>query len=205
VPEARRAGRASAGSEPEASSEAIARGSADPGRSGATVAPPATVQAAVADWQSLYAAAHRFQLAGNLVAAADAYQRAVGLNPEHPAIHYDLGYVLQMQGRPEVAVDHYRRAIELQPDHGYAHYNLGYLLQSLGDGVAALEHYEVAAARVPGNAFIYYDWAWSLELSGDRAGAAALYRKAIALDPQHQPGIDARRRLAALGRSARLE
>ena len=58
---------------------------------------------------------------------------------------------------------------------------------------------------MPDNAFIYYDWAWSLELSGDRAGAAALYRKTIALDPEDRPGMDARRRLAALGQSAQLE
>ena len=110
-----------------------------------------------------------------------------------------------MQGRVAAAIDHYRRAVELQPDHGYAHYNLAYLLQAQGDSAAAIEHYQIAAARLPDNAFVYYDWAWSLELSGDRAGAAALYRKAIALDPEHRAGVDARRRLAALGGSARLE
>ena len=205
LPETRTAGAASAGFDPEAGGYAIARGPVDFDLSSRATAAPAAPQAAAAEWQSLYAEGHRFQLSGNLVAAADAYRRALRLNPEHPAIYYDLGYVLQMQGRAGAAIDHYRRAIALQPDHGYAHYNLGYLLQSLGEGAAALEHYGIAAARLPDNAFVYYDWAWSLELSGDPAGAAELYRKAIALDPEDRPGIDARRRLAALGRSARLE
>ena len=197
---ARRDGPAGADHDREAGRHALAQGSTEPGR-----AAGAAAEGSTADWQSLYAEAHRLQLAGNLVAAVDAYRRAVELNPHHPAMHYDLGYVLQMQGQVAAAIDHYRRAVALQPDHGYAHYNLGYLLQAQGDSAAAIEHYEIAAARLPGNAYVYYDWAWSLELSGDRTGAAALYRKAIALDPQHRPGIDARRRLAALGESARLE
>ena len=221
--EARAAGPASAGSERSAGDHASVADSGDPagatdsrsnasapsaadgGRAtGATAPRPAPPPATGVDWQTLYAEGHRLQLAGNLVAAADAYQHAVALNPQHPSILYDLGYVLQMQGRIAAAIDHYRRAIEVQPDHGFAHYNLAYLLQSQGANAAALEHYPIAAAGLPDNPFVYYDWAWSLELSGDRAGAAALYRRAIALDPDHRAGIDARRRLAALG-SARLE
>ena len=66
---------------------------------------------------------------------------------------------------------------------------------------AAIGQYEEAAAIQPGNPYVYYDWARSLEAVGDRAGAVALYRKAIALGPTHRPGLDARRRLAALAPS----
>ncbi|HEX5796092.1 MAG TPA: tetratricopeptide repeat protein [Geminicoccaceae bacterium] len=167
---------------------------------------PAAAPAATATgWEALYAEGHRFQLRGNLVAAADAYRRAIRLNPHHPAILYDLGYVLQMQGRSDAAMDHYRRTIALEPDHAYAHYNLGYLLQERGESTAAGRHYEIAAGRLPGNPYIYYDWAWSLESAGDLAGAAALYRKTIEIDPDPRPGLDARRRLAALGVPARPE
>ena len=134
----------------------------------------ATPAAIATGWQALYAEGHRFQLHGNLVAAADAYRRALRLNPHHPAMLYDLGYVLQMQGQSEPAMDYYRQTIALEPDHAYAHYNLGYLLQERGKSMAASRHYEVAAARLPENAFVYYDWAWSLEFGrrpGRRGGA----------------------------------
>ena len=168
--------------------------------------PTAAAQpAAASDWEALYDQGHRFQLQGNLVAAADAYRRAIRLNPHHPAMLYDLGYVVQMQGQSDAAMDYYRRTIALEPDHAYAHYNLGYLLQKQGNSAAASEHYEIAAARLPENPYIYYDWAWSLETAGDLAGAAALYRKAIEIDPDRRPGSDARRRLAALGLPARSE
>ena len=170
-----------------------------------TAAAPGSPPAAASGWEALYAQGHRFQLQGNLVAAADAYRRAIQLNPHHPAMLYDLGYVLQMQGQTDVAMDYYRRTIALEPDHAYAHYNLGYLLQEQGNGAAASQHYEIAAARLPENPYIYYDWAWSLETAGDLAGAAALYRKAIEIDPDRRPGSDARRRLAALGLPARSE
>jgi Tfp pilus assembly protein PilF len=180
---------------------AVEGGASEHGRFSPRSAPrerAATPAATATGWQALYAEGHRFQLHGNLVAAADAYRRALRLNPHHAAMLYDLGYVLQMQGQSEPAMNYYRQTIALEPDHAYAHYNLGYLLQERGKSMAASRHYEVAAARLPENAFVYYDWAWSLESAGDLAGAAALYRKAIEIDPDQRPGSDARRRLAAL-------
>ena len=159
---------------------------------------PAAVGANAAPWDVLYARGHQFQLEGNLVAAAEAYRQAIQLNPQHAAALYDLGYVLQLQGETDAAIEYYQRAIAHQPRHAFAHYNLGTLLQAKGDARAAIAHYEVAAAVQPEDPYIYYDWARSLEAIGDPAGAAALYRKAISLDPNHRPGLDARKRLAAL-------
>ncbi len=165
---------------------------------GAPVQHPAAAPVEATQWDALYARGHQYQLEGNLVAAADAYRRAIQLNPEHAAALYDLGYVLQLEGQNEAAIDCYRRALAHQPRNAFAHYNLGTLLQAKGDARAAIAQYEEAAAIQPGNPYIYYDWARSLEAIGDAAGAVALYRKAIALGPNHRPGLDARRRLAAL-------
>jgi tetratricopeptide (TPR) repeat protein len=149
-------------------------------------------------WDVLYARGHQLQLKGDLVAAAEAYRQAIRLNPHQAAVLYDLGYVLQLQGKNDAAIEYYRRAIARQPRHAFAHYNLGTLLQEKGDPKAAIEHYEAAAAMQPENPYIYYDWGRSLEALDDTAGAADMYRKAIALDPDQRPGLDARRRLAAL-------
>ncbi len=149
-------------------------------------------------WDVLYARGHHLQLEGKLLAAAQAYQQAIRLNPEQAAVLYDLGYVLQLRGDTSAAIEYYRRAIAQQPRHAFAHYNLGTLLQQTGEAHAAITHYQQAAAIEPGNPYIYYDWARSLEALGNLAGAAALYRQSIALDPGRRPGLDARQRLAAL-------
>ena len=55
-------------------------------------------------WAALYARGHRAQLKGDLVTAIRWYQEAARLNPEHPAILYDLGFLLQTQGDVKDAV-----------------------------------------------------------------------------------------------------
>ncbi len=167
-------------------------------RSESANAGPPAAEADASPWEVLYARGHRLQLQGNLVAAGEAYRQALRLNPQQVAVLYDLGYVLQLQGNTDAAIDYYRRAIARQPRHAFAHYNLGTLLQAKGDPEAAIGHYRTAAALEPENPYIYYDWGRSLEAISDPAGAAALYRKVIALDPDQRPGLDARRRLAAL-------
>lgn len=156
-------------------------------------------------WETLYARGHRAQSAGDLPAATRWYQQAARLNPNHPAIRYDLGYVLQLSGKSADAIDQYRMVIRLNANHAHAHYNLGYLLQQRGDDDQAEKVYEKAAALDPDNAYIYHNWAVIRESRGDLAGAKELYRKAVALDPRGRPGSDAWRRLAALNAGRRVE
>jgi hypothetical protein len=90
---------------PPAGANGVGGSPRERGRSERTMAAaPAGPPAAASDWEALYAQGHRFQLRGNLMAAADAYRRAIRLNPHHPAMLYDLGYVLQMQGQSDAAM-----------------------------------------------------------------------------------------------------
>jgi hypothetical protein len=64
----------------------------------------------------------RFDLQ-QFAAAAEAYQRYLGLVPPHPDVLTDLGICLQMTGRPQEALEQFDRAQQLQPDHWKSLFN----------------------------------------------------------------------------------
>lgn len=58
--------------------------------------------------------------AGDIVAASDALQKAVEIDPENAATHFDYGHVLRDLEDVERANHHFRRVYELAPESGYA-------------------------------------------------------------------------------------
>ena len=57
--------------------------------------------------------------------AAEAFRRAIDLNPAHAEAHYNYGYLLMTSSRLDEAVDEFRAALANKPDHREAHFNLG--------------------------------------------------------------------------------
>jgi tetratricopeptide (TPR) repeat protein len=159
---------------------------------------PTMTRGPIAAWEVAYARGHQAQVEGDLVGASQWYRQAASLNPEHPAILYDLGYMLQIQGDADPAIELYSKVIEFNPEHPHAYYNLGFLLQKRGDEQSAAANYEKAASITPDNPYIHYNLALIREHRNDLAGAQALYEKVVALVPDRRPGIDAQRRLATL-------
>ncbi|MHB8284714.1 MAG: tetratricopeptide repeat protein [Caulobacteraceae bacterium] len=75
--------------------------------------------------------------------AAGAHRKALELQPELVAAHYNLGLVLLDRGELEGAVAAFRAAIALRPDYAEGYCNLGHCLSELGrldEAVAACEH-----------------------------------------------------------------
>jgi predicted O-linked N-acetylglucosamine transferase (SPINDLY family) len=64
--------------------------------------------------------------------AADAYARAVELDPQNPVAHNNLGNAFNLMWQLEPAVASYRRAIALKDDFSEAHCNLGNALRRAG-------------------------------------------------------------------------
>jgi tetratricopeptide (TPR) repeat protein len=78
--------------------------------------------------------------------ALDAYQRAVGLAPNHADAHLNLGVLLHESGRFAEAESHYRRALDARPDDATAAFDLGVVLEDLRRPHAAAEAYGQALA-----------------------------------------------------------
>jgi protein O-GlcNAc transferase len=80
------------------------------------------------------------QSLGQLAGAAEAYRRAIDIDPESSDVHFALGNVLQTLGGYADAISAYERAVKLQPDSFAALNNLGNCLQRCGrfhEGAAA--------------------------------------------------------------------
>ena len=60
--------------------------------------------------------------------------RAIGLEGNVAAFHYNLGNTFRDLGKPDQAVACYRRALELSPDYAEVYSNLGMTLKDLRRG-----------------------------------------------------------------------
>ena len=61
-------------------------------------------------------------------AAAEAYRKAIALNPQHARAHNNLGQILERQRQFDAAAAEYRQAVDSQPTLRIARFNLGRML-----------------------------------------------------------------------------
>jgi tetratricopeptide (TPR) repeat protein len=64
--------------------------------------------------------------------AADAYRKALAINPLHAQAHNNLGQILERQRLLEAAMSEYRAAVDSQPTLRIARFNLGRMFIALG-------------------------------------------------------------------------
>jgi tetratricopeptide (TPR) repeat protein len=76
------------------------------------------------------------------------YRESLAIEPQ-PAIHNDLGFVLERQGMIDEATEHYRKSLELDPESVSAHYNLATSLARSGGFAEAERHFRAALAMQP--------------------------------------------------------
>lgn len=96
------------------------------------------------DQGRLIALAEAAAARGDLTQAVQAYEQAVGINPNDAALRVVLGASLirkKMQGQ---ATKHLNRALLLDPNNAYAFYFLGKCAQDQGDFSGAIEHFNQA-------------------------------------------------------------
>ncbi|MFW6093767.1 MAG: tetratricopeptide repeat protein [Pseudomonadota bacterium] len=95
--------------------------------------------------------------------AADAYLKAIELNPRNADAHVNLGRLMQLKGDLKRAKRHYERAVELVPGHQLALYNLGTVFDELNELDSAAEYY-LQAPAVPD---AHYNLSRIFEILGD--------------------------------------
>ena len=109
-------------------------------------------------------------------AAAEAYGRALALDPSLSDAYVNLGRLRHESGDAREAARLYRLALERSPDDPVLHFNLALALEDTRGPDAAIEHYERALALDPDFADAHYNVAGLYEQSGRGADALRHYR-----------------------------
>ncbi len=115
--------------------------------------------------------------------AADAYQRAVDLDPASHDAKVALGVALQRAGHPARAAAAYRAALELEGEDPATLGNLGAALRELGEVDAAIGILERAVALDPRSAAAAVNLGIALNERRDFGAASAALRAVLARDP----------------------
>jgi tetratricopeptide (TPR) repeat protein len=74
---------------------------------------------------------------GQVVEAAQAFERVLELFPAHPDAHYNLAQLLLVNGRPKEAAEHLAAVVRVVPEHTMAWERLGEAQLQLGERAAA--------------------------------------------------------------------
>ena len=121
--------------------------------------------------------------------AAASFRRALVTNPNHGAALVGLANLYARLGPVGWSVPLYERAIPLSAPWslGGLYANLANAWATLGEHARAAGLYREALRRAPGDAQTHYALGCSLAYLGDRPGARAEWRRALELDPTHEP------------------
>ncbi len=129
--------------------------------------------------------------------AADAYRRAIRLDPKGAAGFFNLGNVLRAQDRPDAALELFRLAVVLDPALGEAWYNIADIHEEQGRLAEAVENLRQSISTCPAFEDAYYNLALCFEKMGQRQDARRCWSEYIRLDPVSDWANVARLHLAA--------
>lgn len=136
---------------------------------------------------------------GNYPDAENCCRRALGLQPEHPALHHNLAVALLYQDKLDAASDSYLKALKLSPGNVSAYNELAAIYIRRRFYVKAVELLEKALIHLPGTAELYLKLGLAHFEDGKIDEALLAYQRVLELCPQH---VDA---TYALGRIKRVQ
>jgi tetratricopeptide (TPR) repeat protein len=104
----------------------------------------------LANLDDLFEAALNHEDAGQLNAAAAAYQRAIALDPLEPVLHFNLGNVLYGLKQLPASLASLQEAVRLDPRYAEAWNNLGNVHGELGHSDDAIRCFRRSLLLIPG-------------------------------------------------------
>ncbi len=130
--------------------------------------------------------------------AAEAYRRAVEVNPRAAGAWVNLGTLRFRDGDLGIAEQYYRKALEISPRYALAHFNLGNICEEQGRLEEAAKCYESSLDIHNTYADAHYNLALVYERLKEPMRAVRHWRAYLKLDPSSPWAGIARQQLDAL-------
>ena len=147
------------------------------------------------DW---FATALQYEADGKTRAEAiDAYDHALGLDPQKPEALINCGTLYYEDGNLEKASEYFQRALALDAENALAHFNLGSVLEEVGELETSRQHLRQAVHLHPDYPDAHYNLAFVCEKLGAYAEARQHWQAYVRLDPVSPWCSYARERLAS--------
>uniref|UniRef100_A0A0C9RQE7 Probable UDP-N-acetylglucosamine--peptide N-acetylglucosaminyltransferase SPINDLY n=1 Tax=Wollemia nobilis TaxID=56998 RepID=A0A0C9RQE7_9CONI len=134
-----------------------------------------------------------FKDEGHLLQAAEAYQKALVVDPTYkPAAEYlaivltDIGTSLKLAGNVQEGIQKYHEALKADSRYAPAYYNLGVVYSEMMQYDMALNCYEKAALQRPMYAEAYCNMGVIYKNRGDLDAAIACYERCLAVSPNFE-------------------
>ncbi|MSP12423.1 MAG: tetratricopeptide repeat protein [Chloroflexi bacterium] len=137
----------------------------------------------------------------DLQEAAIWYERALGIQRNHPSAHIALGDICQIRGEYDDAAQHFEAALRVLRDHPEVHLRLANLYHSQGQLDLARTHYEHTLTADPDHKEALYRLALVQAKAGEPSEALRLLQHLLVLAPSHSQAQDALYHLHAWQRS----
>ena len=125
------------------------------------------------------------QRKGDVEAAIEDFEAAVGIKPDNPQIYFALGNLNERLKRNDKAIEHFGNAIKYNPKYADAYLKRARLHQIQGRNDAAAEDLKQIAILNPNNPRAYSQRGQLLLLIGDTDEALRCFSKALEIDPQN--------------------
>jgi tetratricopeptide (TPR) repeat protein len=122
---------------------------------------------------------------GQRQAAAQQFQQALRIKPDHAEAYYNLGIISAGYGKLDEAVERYRQALQINPRYTEAHNNLGSALVGLGRLDEGIEQYRQALRIDPGHAKAHNNLGTALAAAGKFDEAVDQFREALKVNPRY--------------------
>jgi Flp pilus assembly protein TadD len=121
---------------------------------------------------------------GEMSEAVAAFEKALVLRGDDPALFFNAGFAMQRAGNHERAMALFQRAVAMDPKLDRAWYGLGLSLAHVGRYEEALTQFREAARLQPFNPYAGYHLAAVLHKLGRRDEAKAEYLRVKDFDPK---------------------
>lgn len=128
---------------------------------------------------------NEFSQARKWIEASNAYQCALGVDPENVLGWGNLGVMQEKLGQNEAGVLSLKRAVELAPEYALAHYNLGMLLVKMNKLIEAIEYLEKAASLSPDKVEYVFNSGVAMQKADRIVDEIKAFEKVSTLKPDH--------------------